>query len=125
MNYELNPRQCARLANHCFDLAQNLKTLAHQLTSSFTNSQVLAVLAYHDQFAFCQYQSDVTGRYGSRSNNITILSPTIEQFYEESLQIIRHLETHILAMPEENATKERNEGQLRREFRNLCPELLE
>ena len=125
MNYELNPRQRAKLANHCFTLAQNLKTLAHQLTSSFTNSQVLAVLAYHDQFAFCQYQSGITGRYGPRSSNITILSPTIEQFYEESLQIIRHLETHILAMPEENATKERNEGQLRREFRNLCPGLPE
>src|SRR5215213_4614685 len=105
MNYELNSRQCAKLANHCFTLAQNLKTLAHQLTSSFINSQVLAVLAYHDQFAFCQYQSDITRCYGSRSNNITILLLTIEQFYEESLQIIRHLETHVLAVFEEEATK--------------------
>src|SRR5215218_772062 len=104
MNYELNFRQRAKLANHCFTLAQNLKTLAHQLTSGFTNSQVLVVLAYHDQFAFCQYQSDVTRRYDSRSNNITVLSLTIEQFYEESLQIIRHLETHILAVLEEETT---------------------
>ena len=125
MNYELNSRQRAKLANHCFTLAQNLKTLAHQLTSSFTNSQVLAVLAYHDQFAFCQYQSGITGRYGSRSSNTTVLSPTIEQFYEESLQIIRHLGTHVLAIPEQDATKEKNEGQLRREFRSLCLGLLE
>src|SRR5215217_2001928 len=105
MNYELDPRQHAKLANHCFTLAQNLKTLAHQLTSSFTNPQVLAVLAYHDQFAFCQYQSDVTERYGLRSDNNVVLPPTIEQYYEESLQIIRHLETHILAVPEEKTTR--------------------
>src|SRR5215213_1434353 len=106
MNYELNLRQRAKLANHCFTLAQNLKTLAHQLTSSFINSQVLAVLAYHDQFAFCQYQSDITRRYDSRFNNIIILSSMIEQFYEEFLQIIRHLRTHVLAISEQEKTRE-------------------
>src|SRR5215217_738736 len=101
MSYELNSGQRAKLANHCFTLAQNLKTLAHQLTSSFTNPQVLAVLAYHDQFTFGQYQSDITGRYDPRTSNGVVLSLMIEQYYEESLQIIRHLGTHILAVLEE------------------------